>query len=76
MSGKVTDIEEIRLSSARNGIISISVIEQPYGEDSRRVASIGVSLNQDNDAPDWKVHIPKENIDAVITALQVAKKSL
>ena len=76
MSGKVTHIEEIELSSSKNGKISVSVIEQPYGADSSSVASIGISLKKDSSEPEWKVHIPKENIDAVIAALQIAKQKL
>jgi hypothetical protein len=40
------------------------------------VASIGISLQANTEEPDWKVHIPKANIDAVISALQEAKKTL
>ncbi len=76
MSGKATHIEEIELSSSKDGKISISVIEQPYGDDSNSVASIGVSLNKDSAEPEWKVHIPKDNIDAVIASLQMAKEKL
>ena len=76
MSGKVTHIDDIELSSSKNGKISVSVIEQPYGADSSSVASIGISLNEENSEPEWKVHIPKENIDAVIAALQLAKQKL
>ena len=76
MSGEVTHIEDIELSSTKNGKISISVIDQPYGADSESVASIGISLKKDSSEPEWKVHIPKENIDAVIAALQIAKQKL
>ena len=76
MSGKVTHIEDIELSSSKDGKISISIIEQPYGADSSSVASIGISLNEGNSEPDWKVHIPKENIDEVIASLQMAKAKL
>jgi hypothetical protein len=76
MSGAVTHIEEIELSSTKDGKISISVVDQPYGADSESVASIGISLKEDSSKPEWKVHIPKENIDAVIAALQIAKQKL
>jgi len=76
MSGKVTHIEEIELSSTKDGKISISVVDQPYGADSESVASIGISLKKDSSEPEWKVHIPKENIDAVIAALEMAKQNL
>ena len=43
---------------------------------SESVAIIGCSLQAGAEEPDWKVHIHKANIDAVISALQEAKKSL
>ena len=76
MSGTVTKIDEIALSSTKGGKISITTIAEPYGTDSESVVSIGISLQAEAEEPDWKVHIPKANIDAVIAALQEAKKSL
>ena len=46
------------------------------GSKSESVASIGIALQAGAQEPDWKVHIPKANIDEVIAALQEAKKSL
>jgi len=76
MSHKVTEIEDITLSGTDEGKISIAVVEEPYGSDSESVVSIGISLQSDSKEPDWKVHLPKTNIDAVIAALQKAKESL
>ena len=76
MSNLSKIIDEVKLSGTENGKIEVAVISEPYGEGSDSVASIGVFLNSENKEPDWKVHIPKENIDAVIAALQEAKKSL
>jgi len=76
MSGQTTNIDEMTLSGTKDGKISITTIQQPYGAKSESVASIGISLQAGAEEPDWKVHIPKANIDAVITALQEAKKSL
>ena len=76
MSGTVTNIDEIRLSGTKDGKISITTIAEPYGPKSESVASIGISLQANTEEPDWKVHIPKANIDAVISALQEAKKTL
>jgi hypothetical protein len=76
MSGKVTDIAEMELSGTKDGKITVTTIEAPYGEGSESVASIGITLNANAEEPDWKVHIPKANIDAVIEALQKAKRSL
>jgi len=76
MSGAVTKIDEMTLSGTKDGKISITTVQQPYGPKSESVASIGISLQAGSEEPDWKVHIPKANIDAVIEALTEAKKSL
>ncbi len=75
MSGTVTSIDEMTLSGTK-GKITISTIAQPYGPESESVASIGINLKADADEPEWKVHIPKSNIDQVIEALQKAKETL
>jgi len=69
-------IKEIALEGTKNGKITIGAIEEPYGTGSDSVASIAISLSAKSTEPDWKVHLPKANIDAVIAALQEAKKSL
>ena len=76
MSGTVTKVNELTLSGTKDGKISITTVTEPYGPKSESVASIGISLQAGAEEPDWKVHIPKANIDAVIAALQEAKKSL
>jgi len=76
MSGTVTKIDEITLSGTKNGKITVTTVSEPYGPKSESVASIGISLQAGAEEPDWKVHIPKANIDEVISALQEAKKSL
>jgi len=76
MSGKVTDIAQMDLNGTNDGKITVTTIETPYGEGSESVASIGITLNSNAEEPDWKVHIPKANIDAVIAALQKAKEVL
>ncbi|MGW8169161.1 MAG: hypothetical protein ACWGHH_04055 [Sulfurovaceae bacterium] len=75
--GQITRIiQEIDLEGTNDGCITIGIIAEPYGAESQSVASIGISLQSNASEPDWKVHIPKENIDAVISALQEAKKVL
>jgi hypothetical protein len=69
-------IQEIDLEGTNDGCITVGIIAEPYGVDSQSVASIGISLQSNASEPDWKVHIPKKNIDAVISALQEAKKAL
>jgi hypothetical protein len=76
MSGTVTKVSEMDLSGTKDGKITVTTIEEPYGEGSESVASIGISLQAEAQEPDWKVHIPKANIDAVIDALQKAKEVL
>ncbi len=76
MSGKVTEIAQVDLSGTKEGKITITTIENPYGEGSESVASIGIALQANASEPEWKVHIPKANIDSVIEALQKAKEQL
>ena len=63
----------ISLSGTKKGVISVTKIDEPYGTDSATVASIGISLAGNADEPEWKVHIPLENLDEVIEALQALK---
>jgi len=63
----------IPLSGTKNGVISITKIDEPYGKGSATVASIGISLSGDAENPEWKVHIPLENLDEVMEALSELK---
>jgi len=74
MSSK-KDIKEFKLAGTKDGVISIAHIDEPYGSDSNPVVSIGISLKSNADEPDWKAHIPYENLDELIEALQEAKES-
>jgi len=67
----ITEVERIELANTKKGIISISNVTEPYGTGSGEVTSIGISLT--GKEPEWKVHIPKENIDALIAALEKSK---
>jgi len=69
---KTNLIKEFPLANTKEGLITISHINEPYGENSKPVVSIGISLNGED--VDWKAHIPYENIDDVISALKEAKK--
>jgi hypothetical protein len=69
----MADIKEIKLDGTKNGVISVTKIDEPYGEGSGTVASIGVSLSGDSANPEWKIHIPVGNLDDVIAALQALK---
>lgn len=63
----------IPLSGTQKGIISVTKIEEPYGAGSATVASVGISLSGNASEPEWKVHIPLEDLDAVIKALEEIK---
>ena len=67
-------LKTIPLSGTDKGVISISNMDEPYGEGSNSVVSIGVSIKGENSNPDWKAHIPYDNIDEVIEALKEAKE--
>jgi hypothetical protein len=73
MGSAVNIIKEIPLDGTKKGIISISKVDEPYGTGSDSVASIGISLAGDAKNPEWKVHLPIGNIDAVIEALKSIK---
>lgn len=63
----------IALHGTKKGVISVTKIDEPYGKGSGIVASIGISLVGNENEPEWKVHIPIDNIDAVIEALKELK---
>ena len=63
----------IALSGTKKGVISVTKIDEPYGEGSASVASVGISLAGDANEPEWKVHIPFDNLDEVIKALEALK---
>ncbi len=65
--------EVIQLNGTKNGLISVTKIEEPYGEGSETVASIGVSLAGNAKEPEWKVHIPIANLEELIKALEKLK---
>lgn len=60
----------INLHGTKKGGISIERIEKPYGEKSSPVVSIGIFLNKESEEPNWKSHIPIENLEEVIKELQ------
>jgi hypothetical protein len=73
MGGKNTVLTTFPLAGTKNGMISISHLEEPYGNGSFPVVSIGISLKKSAEEPDWKAHIPYENLDQLIDALNAAK---
>jgi len=73
MAKSMTEIKFFHLHNTKDGVVSVSHINEPYGEGSEPVVSIGVSLDGNIKKPEWKVHIPYENIDDLIEALQIAR---
>ena len=70
---KNTTIKTFGLHGTKKGTISVADIQEPYGEGSNAVVSIGISLKGDSNEPDWKAHIPYENLDELLEALNEAK---
>ncbi len=69
-------VDEFKLSESEYGKIEVAIVDEPYGEDSSSVVSIGVFLDNQNKEPNWKVHIPKDNINSLIEALKKAKDKI
>ena len=65
--------QTIALHGTKKGLISVTKIVEPYGEGSGTVASVGISLAGNAEKPEWKVHLPMENLEDVIAALQALK---
>lgn len=63
----------IALDGTKKGVISVAKITEPYGAGSGTVVSVGISLSGDAENPEWKVHLPLNNLDDVIAALQELK---
>jgi len=61
--------QTIALHGTKKGVISVTKIVEPYGEGSGTVASIGISLAGNAESPEWKVHLPMDNLEEVIEAL-------
>jgi len=74
MSGKNTVLDSFPLAETRKGKITVSHLEEPYGTGSFPVVSIGISLKGDESSPDWKAHIPYENLDQLIESLKNAQE--
>ncbi|MEK6659009.1 MAG: hypothetical protein AABY36_04950 [Campylobacterota bacterium] len=63
----------IQLNGTKKGVISVEKLDEPYGKGTHSVASIGISLVGNENEPEWKVHIPLENLDELIEALKELK---
>ncbi len=76
MGKDINVIDEINLHNTAEGKIEIATIDKPYGPNSDMVVSIGIFLKNSNEKPDWKVHIPIDNLDSVIESLNKIKESI
>ena len=68
----ITKIGELDLIGTKKGKITVSNVSEPYGANTADIVSIGISLTGED--IQWKSHIPYDNIDEVILALQKAKE--
>lgn len=68
----LTKIKEFDLIGTKKGKITVSNVSEPYGVGTPDIVSIGIALNGED--VQWKAHIPYENIDELIEALEKAKK--
>lgn len=73
MAKTVKEIATINLSGNEKGVISVARIDEPYGDGSAPVVSIGIFLKETSIDMNWKTHIPLGNIDELINALNQAK---
>ena len=67
-------IKSFGLAGTKEGVISVIHLNEPYGKGSSPVTSIGISLKGNTEEADWKAHIPYENLDDLIAALEKKKK--
>lgn len=72
---KIEELNQFPLAGTKEGEIRIAKITEPYGEKSKPVVSIAISLSGDDERSDWKVHIPYANLAEVIESLKDAKNN-
>ena len=65
----MSKIESFPYKDRENSFITVSTIDQPYGEGSDSVVSVGCTLKGNTDNPTWKVHIPMDLLESVALAL-------
>ena len=55
-----------------NSYIVVTRLDEPYGEGSDPVISIGCTLKGNVSDPTWKVHVPQDMIKDVVMAIDFA----
>ena len=51
-------MKKFKYRTRENSYITVFKVDEPYGEGSESVLSVGCTLKGDVDNPTWKVHIP------------------
>ena len=59
-----------KYADRQNSYIMVRKINEPYGEDSETVISVGCTLKGDFENPTWKVHIPLHLAVSVANEIQ------
>lgn len=67
----IIKIKNLHLAHTKDGSISISHIEKPYGTFSEPVVRLSISLHEDEKAT--SLDIPYDNLDDLIESLKKAK---
>ena len=70
---EIIKIKNLHLAHTKEGSMSISHIEKPYGEYSEPVVRVSLTLHEDEKAT--SLDIPYDNIEEVIDALNKAKET-
>ena len=68
---EIIKIKNLHLAHTKEGNISISHIEKPYGDFSEPVARIAISLHENEKST--SIDIPYENLDELINSLTRAR---
>ena len=64
---------KIPYKKRKNAWITVKRVDNPYGEGTESVISLGCTLKGDLENPTWKVHIPVNLIEDVVLALKLAR---
>lgn len=54
-----------KYSNRPKAYITVKLLEEPYGESSEKVVSLGCTLKGDMQNPTWKVHVPLDLAESV-----------
>lgn len=54
-----------KYSNRPKAYITVKLIEEPYGEETEKIVSVGCTLKGDMQNPTWKVHVPLDLAESV-----------